>query len=1213
MLEREQLEQAIAAQERLRESMGNALVDATIAILREKLAELAQHETPEQRKLVSILFADAVSSTAMFEHLDPEDVLEIMDGALEAFTNAVNESEGTVARLMGDGVLAFFGAPIGREDDPVRAVRCGLAIVRAAQAYAFTVEEKWGVAGFAVRVGINTGPVALGEVGGVAGSEWTAMGDAINLAARLQSAAAVGSVLISYDTYRHVRGLFETRTLEPIRVKGKTEPVQVYSVEREKPRTFRSTTRGVEGIETQMVGREDELNKLQSIFSWAVEESETQVVTLMGEPGVGKSRLLREFDAWLDELPESILHFTGRATAEMVNLPYALIRNIFAFRFQINDSDSTTQVREKMEAGISAYMGADSIRKSHYIGYLIGFDFSQSPYLQSEDAQQLTQLGMYYITEFFAAAASDYPTVIFLDDIQWADDKSLDLVNHVVRSKRDLRLLMVCLARPALFERRPPLWNERHEFHTYIELRPLTRTNTRKLALDILCQLRETPDKFLDLIANTADGNPFYVEELIKMMLDDHVIVKGEAEWWIDETKLDDLRIPPTLTGVLQARLDSLPPEERIILQRASVVGRIFWDNAVDALRAEGEQPIENLRESLNALRKRELIRGREQSAFMGTHEYIFKHTILKDVTYESVLRRQRRVYHAQVAEWLVERSGDRINEYIGLIAEHYEKAGLAEKALFYLIRASDRALGISAYREAITLLEKALGVLNEAEVEQRALQEGQIKLQLGQAYRGLSAYTRAKELYEESLLLFNEAKYSEGTVQTLYELGWLTGYVLRRHDEGEQYMQESLAIARSTNNKRGIAWALNGMGAIAHWRGWHSEAIRRYEESLVIAREINDEARIAGALNNLGLVKGELGQYDEAKANLEESLEMCRKTGRRAGITSALSNLGGIARSQGKHAEARRLFNEALAIRKEIGDRAGVAIGLWTLGTLARLEGDYEEARRRFNEGLSISKEIGFPAGIGTNLQELSLVARLQGNYTEARRQLEESLTLARSMDDQNEIAHAMVNLGGVIRLQGNLEEARKLLEEALVINMELANRREVARSLYFLGDAAMMSGTYEEARRFYQDSLAIYREFDSRGGMVLALGGLGHVALYEEDYPAARQHFHEAFTLASKNHDTPLSLWVLSGIAIVLAREGEKERSLELLALVVNHFATPQEARERAAAAITSLQNDSPDGMEEALERGRIIARNASKGDPGLGMVEEIAEMSE
>jgi class 3 adenylate cyclase/tetratricopeptide (TPR) repeat protein len=1203
MPDRQQLEQAIAAQESLRVMLGDAVVDATVVILREKLAELELIASPEQRKLVSILFADTVASTALSERLDPEDVLEIMDGALRAYTDAVGEYGGTVARLMGDGLLAFFGAPVAREDDALRAVRCGLAIVRAAHHYASTVEERWSEKGFAVRVGINTGLVALGEVGGASGSEWTAMGDAINLAARLQSAAPSDGILISHDTYRHVRGLFETRTLEPMRLKGKSEPVQGYLVEREKPRTFRVNTRGVEGIQTRMVGREAELLRMQQAFEWTMDESETQIVSIVGEPGVGKSRLLREFDAWVDDRPESVLHFTGRATPEMANIPYALFRNIFTFRFGIQDSDSASTVWNKLERGIAGFMGADSARKAHIIGNLLGFDFSASPHLVGEEPYQLTQFGLYYITEFFGKAAEKTPTVMLLDDMHWADDKSFNLLNQLLRMKRGLRLLIVCIARTALLERRSLPWGDQDDFHTYIELESLTPEGARELVCDILCRVENTPDSLVDTIVTTAEGNPFYVEEVIKMMIEDGVIVKGDEAWHIDASRLQEARIPPTLTGVLQARLDALPPAERTLLQRASVIGRIFWDSAVSFLQAEGEQPVSNLWETLESLKSRDLIRAREQTAFAGTQEYIFRHSILREVTYESVLRRLRRVYHAQAADWLIQQSGDRAGEYAGLIADHFDRSGQPQRALTYLARAAEQALNISAYREASSLAVRALNLLAEEHVEHALLHEAQLKSLLGQAYRSLSDYVQAQNLYQESLALFMKVDDKPGIVRVLYELGWLVGSIMRHYDAGVDYFQRSLKIARSSGDQRGIAWALNGLGAMAHLEGKHAEAITRYEESLSIARMIGDTARTAGALNNLGLVKAELGHYDEARQDLEASLAQFRAVGNRAGVASPLANLGNIFRSQGQHDEARQFFMDALTIYREIGNRSGVASTLYGLGSLARLEGEYESAKNIFGETVSISREIRYPVGIGSGLEELALLARMQGQYEVAWRYLEESLKIAQEIDQPVEIANVLLNQGAVKRAWGEYAAAKTLIEQGLAINREENNQRGVARSLYFLGDVELALHDEANAVLHYQASLDIYRGFDNRTGIILSLGGLGDSAVMRGDFAEARQRLYEAFTAASSVRDTPLTLWILSGIAGLLAQEGQKERSLEMIGLVLNHYASPQEARDKAESVLRGLQPelDTPP-LSAALERGRGLAKGADKRRLGL-----------
>jgi len=310
-------------------------------------------QVSRERRMVTILFCDVKGSTAMAEQLDPEEVLEIMDGAFDVLIEPVTRHEGTLARLMGDAVLAFFGAPLAHEDDPERAIRAALEITAGAKRYAEVLERERGISGFNVRVGIHTGLVVVGEVGSDLRVEYTAMGDAVNLAARMEQHAPPGGILITHDTYRQVRGVFDVEPQEPLTVKGMAEPVHTCLVLRAKPRAFRKPLRGVEGIETRMVGRQAELKHLQDALYAAMEDGALQVATVVGEAGVGKSRLLHEFDLWSELLPERFYYFKGRAGQEMPNLPYGLMRDVFAFRFQIRDSDPPPVVREKMEQGIS--------------------------------------------------------------------------------------------------------------------------------------------------------------------------------------------------------------------------------------------------------------------------------------------------------------------------------------------------------------------------------------------------------------------------------------------------------------------------------------------------------------------------------------------------------------------------------------------------------------------------------------------------------------------------------------------------------------------------------------------------------------------------------------------------------------------------------------------------------------------------------------------
>ena len=743
MTEREQLEQTIAQLEAQRAILGDGVVDASIAALRDKLATLDPVSSAKQRKQATILFAGVSGFAAMSESLDPEEVSDLMNVLWRRWDATIVEHGGVIDKHMGDSLMALWGVPEAREDDPEQAIRA--ALVMQSELVTFGVERQ---VELAIQAGLNTGPVLLGGVGTT--GELSAIGDAVNLASRLKGAAPSGGVLISHDTYRHVRGVFDVAVQEMLVVKGKVEPVQTYLVEHAKPRAFHMLTRGVAGVETRMVGRDAELLMLQNMFRDATEDAEVRVVTIVGDAGVGKSRLLYEFEKWIELLPEDVWYFLGRATPEMETTPYGLIRRMFAHRFEILESDNAGEVREKLRAGMAAALSAD---QADLVGQLIGLDFSTSPAVRALlGSETFGELATAHLAEYLRVTTGE-PTVIFLEDVHWADDSSLDLLDYLVGAVPDTRLLVVCLARPSLFERRPS-WGEGQQIHTQISLKPLSRRASRVLVGEILQRAGGVPGELRDLIVEGAEGNPFYVEELIKMLIEDGVIVVGEDHWSVELERLAEVRVPPTLTGVLQARLDSLPPEEKTVLQRASVVGRLFWDAAVVELHAQ--QGIGLDREGVTALlevvRDRELVFRRERSAFAGADEYIFQHALLRDVTYETVLLNLRRVYHGQVARWLEIAAGKRIGEYLGLIAGHYELAGEEERAIEYLLQAGDQARLAYACQEASSYYQRALPLL-EGRGEQD--QAARTLMKLGLTYDLSFDFQESRRAYEQGFALW--------------------------------------------------------------------------------------------------------------------------------------------------------------------------------------------------------------------------------------------------------------------------------------------------------------------------------------------------------------------------------------------------------------------------------------------------------------------------
>jgi class 3 adenylate cyclase len=692
--ERQQIEATIAGLEAQRALLGDAIVDAAVGPLRAKLAALAASlvvaAPPAQTlKQATILFLDIVGSTTLGQHLDPEQTSDVMDGALAAFTAIVGAHGGKVLKYAGDSVLAVFGADEAHEDDPERAVRAGLALLEEGRAQATKVQQNHGYAGFGVRVGVHTGGVLLG--GGV-DAEGSIRGQAVNIAARMEQTAPSGGLRISHDTYRHVRGVFTVETQPPLTVKGVNQPIVTYLVQRAKPRAFRIPSRGIEGVETRMIGRDAELEQLQEAFHALFRDRRLAAVTVVAEAGLGKSRLLDEFRTWSETRPERFKIFQGRATPQTQSQLYGMLRDVLAWRLQIADTDSMATAREKIEAGVSSLFVDDegpemAQAHAHLLGQLVGVDFSESPHVRpiTGDPRQLRNRGFQAAADMFRrlAARDGDPVIVYLDDLQWADDASLDFVRFLLQVNRDVPMLVVSLTRPTLFERRQD-WAST-QTNLRIELDPLDRRASRELALELLKRLPDVPESLRELIIGGADGNPFYMEELVKMLVDQGAIETGAERWTLHTDRLLAMQVPPTLVGVLQARLDGLPAAERVALQQASVIGVVFWDAALAALDAQALA-------SLPALVRRELASPHADTMLDGMREFVFRHHILHQVTYDTVLRRDRRDLHARAAAWLAGLRGARAGDFLGATAEHYERAGDPANACEYYARAAEQA-----------------------------------------------------------------------------------------------------------------------------------------------------------------------------------------------------------------------------------------------------------------------------------------------------------------------------------------------------------------------------------------------------------------------------------------------------------------------------------------------------------------------------------------
>jgi tetratricopeptide (TPR) repeat protein len=780
---------------------------------------------------------------------------------------------------------------------------------------------------------------------------------------------------------------------------------------------FHMPTFSVAGIKTRMVGRDAELLMLQNMFLDATEDAEVHVVTILADAGLGKSRLLYEFEKWLEAQPGEISYFKGRASPESQETPFGLMRQIFAHRLDILESDSSTEVREKFRAGMAPTLNTI---QADLVGQLIGLDFSHSEAVQAQlGSESFGDLATNYLTKYVQIIASE-PTVMFFEDIHWADDSSLDLLDYLVTMIPDTRLLVVCLARPSLFDRRPN-WGEGQEIYTRIHLKSLSRRASRELVREILQKATGVPAVLRDLIIEHAEGNPFYVEELIKMLIEDGVIVPGEGQWAIKLEHLAELRIPLTLTGILQTRLDSLPQEEKTVLQRAAVVGRLFWNDVVAEL-ASDRVDTALVDKLLEDMRGRELILQREISLFEETDEYIFKHALLRDVTYQTVLAKLRSLYHVQVAQWLERTAGDRINEHLRLIARHYELAGEKVQAVRFLRLSGEESLRVSAFRDAVRAFEHALSLLPDQahSGEQLAsdplskseiLKERAILLvKLGNLYNRLGNFIQGEEFLEQGLILARQTRDSQIEIEALNRLAQVASE-RGSYQKAQRYLDEVLVLAQELDDQECVASTLSMQSTISWKWGDLEEAEKCCQQSLVIYRDLGNKPRIALLFNILGILATLQENFEQAEQSYEQGLKMARDIDDRQIIADVLNNVGYINHHSLKKLEkAKRYYQESLLIAREIDHRSGATSTLINLGQLYILLGEYEVAWATLQEAITETVAIG---AVPLTLDALVGLAKLQlevGQYEAAAELLGLALNHPALEHDSRQLAEAVL-----------------------------------------------------------------------------------------------------------------------------------------------------------------------------------------------------------
>ena len=1016
-----------------------------------------------ERKYVTVLFADVVDSTGLGERLDPEQVAEIMNGAFAFLNASVKKYDGTIARLLGDAILAFFGAPVAHEDDAERAVRAGLDIQAAAREYAEEVRRNYGV-DFKVRVGINTGLAVLAAVGDEIRTEYTAMGDTTNVAARLQSAAEPGTVLISADTYHLVKQLFELRPRGGAMVKGKSAPIVTYEVLA--PRAVPGKVRGLEGLASPLVGRAAEFKLVNDKLN-EVREGRGAFVAVIGEAGLGKSRLLAEVSESAKSGPQ-VAWLEGRALSYEQAVTYFPWRQVIRGAIGAKEGEAPEAVREKLHSDPAC--GAMSEGDPQYLEVILSVESDAT-------RKAVAALEGDALVEHIAAANRGYlraranliPTVIVLDDLHWADTASLDLLLSVAGLVEDLPFLITCLLRP---DKDAPSWSATEKArsqvgarYTEILLEPLDAAHSKEL-LGNLLYIEDLPDSVRRLILNKAEGNPFFVEEVIRTLIDSEYIVQ-ENNHWRATREIVNVSIPDTLTGVLSARIDRLPENTKHVAQTAAVLGRIFAYRALMATCAAAPLPeqIKDVAPHLGVLTYEELVRERVHDPEL---EYIFKHALTQEAAYELLLIRRRKELHRRAGEVLEELYPEQRGELASALAYHFRLGEDWQRAADYAMGAGAQAVKVYAMNEALAYYDEAyesLKKVSDASPEQLC----DVILGWTPAALKLKPYQEVVDRLEEAEKIARELNDEARLARVLHWIG--NAYISNGFpSRGMPALFESYQIAERLGDERLTLFATFWMTAEMIDRDPRG-GLQQMDYVIEAARKYRRREVEAHALAKKAMAHARLGEFAEARDAVEQAYEASRKAdsvvnGADVALMSSQAFLDmGDVRSGLEH--SRRGTEQALSANGlECAMYGHYCTGLGNLHSRnpAEAQRAFESALRLLTDNLF---ELRGSDAMANEVRAGLAIARFLGGDTGAINDMESALANADAVGDDYTGAFIAQALGEGYTQLGDFERAKQNLDAALDYYRRNEMKPYVARALQSSATLHEAQGRIAEAER--------------------------------------------------------------------------------------------------------------------------------------------------
>lgn len=1095
-----------------------------------------------ERKNVTVLFADVSGFTELSEKLDPEEITDIINKLFNVLIRIVYDNEGTIDKLIGDCIMALFGAPITHENDPERAVHTALDILNAMDAF----NEAQGTS-LSIHIGINSGLVVVGGVGSDLKMDYTVMGDTVNLAERLMEEAK-DEILVSESVYKQVSYLFEMLPLERIRVKGKKLHITPHRVI---GRTHEPTSkRGIPGLASPLVARNSECKALKSAID-ILPKGEAIAISVIGETGIGKSRLIQELRTHANE---KVTWLGGKALSYGKHLPFRILQEQIRAYLSISEFDTEERATASLEKNAKSLFKG---KFNEYFPYLCRFLSLEVPdHLQEKvrhlDPESLKVQTAVSVKALLKQIARTHPLVLYAEDTHLVDRESIELITFLLDGLRDAPILFLFETRPeqgtGIYQIKQFLNEQYRERYMEVRLAPLKPAEAKELIKNLL-HTRSLPADMLALILKKSEGNPFYIEEIIGTLIDEGIIQPQEDSLEF-VSRVVDFEIPDSVEATVRARIDKLPVEIKGFLGKASVIGRSFSFKILSCI--EPDAPIPSY---LDTLENRLFIaKLSAKTSEPQDAEYAFRHILTRDICYKGLLKKSRREIHRDVAACIEHIHQGKLADHYEILAFHHYNARNLEEALTYYERSGDidrrsyrNNAAVECYSQAIKIHEAlypedqhskraSLHMKRAAILELQATYDGALsdfekalalfstaseraetESKIGNIFYSKSDYETAIVHYERAVRILEGEADSPLLSRILIEYAQLLSVGKSDHKRAEQMVLRAFSAINEKKQPSTFAHGLKILGSISYRTGDYDTSLQYRQKALALWKELNDKREIADGNTNVGAAYYRKGELDKALEFYKEALSITEEMGYKWGMAQACRNIGLVYRVQGERNRALQYYERCLLIAEEIGNKSGIAAVYFNMGHIY-LSGELDRALEYYKRSLAISEEIGNKAPIGQVSNNIGIVYRSKGELDTALKYYTKYLEIAEEIGDKWGVGAATGNIGFVYYDKGDLSQAMEYATKSRDLFEKIGYMAGVASASQTIGQIHLEKGDIDKSLDHFERYRAIFEKMGNKREIGRAHLSIGN--LFEEtgQHDKAREHLDKAISIAEE-----------------------------------------------------------------------------------------------